>query len=434
MRVKRWNNGAECRPSAGPAAEAAEKRCDARLAAAEKTAQFNTNALDHALEKIETSANQRATDQVEIQRRAAQTKKHPPAGRRHRPAGNAPARTPNSSAGWTVSSIRSPAWPTGWRHARSQPIEIRQPRMQALSPPAGSAGEGSQRPGRPRCAAAAAPGRAAGLSNPRTEAPPIRAYEPPPPARFEAAALVEPPPADESPPSRRRRRSMPSPPRTGFHFDIPAGDRSRSLRARLRRVLADFGPVAASAAGRAGKFPGPGAPLGPRRVGKSRNRTPRPLRRLPLRRTAARRRKASPRYLIPVVVALIVVLAAAAAPGAEPARQEPAPDLPPPAAARPVPALHRRRHRPTATDTQFVVAPQATPRRHGANTDDSVRAFRTHRRRAKPHRRAPPRRCSSAPCAMRRSSPCPRRMPTPRPPPRRRPRDPAGQCRQSRSR
>jgi localization factor PodJL len=44
-----------------------------RLAAAEKTAQFNTNALDHALEKLEASANQRATDQVDQQRRAALT-------------------------------------------------------------------------------------------------------------------------------------------------------------------------------------------------------------------------------------------------------------------------------------------------------------------------------------------------------------------------
>src|SRR3954465_13594443 len=44
---------------------------DARLAATEKTAQFNTNALDHALEKIEANANQRATDQVENQRRSA---------------------------------------------------------------------------------------------------------------------------------------------------------------------------------------------------------------------------------------------------------------------------------------------------------------------------------------------------------------------------
>jgi localization factor PodJL len=42
-----------------------------RLSAAEKTAQFNTNALDHALEKLEASANQRAGDQVEAQRRAA---------------------------------------------------------------------------------------------------------------------------------------------------------------------------------------------------------------------------------------------------------------------------------------------------------------------------------------------------------------------------
>ena len=49
--------------------EAAEQR----LAGAEKTAQFNTNALDHALEKIEASANQRATDQVENQRRFGQT-------------------------------------------------------------------------------------------------------------------------------------------------------------------------------------------------------------------------------------------------------------------------------------------------------------------------------------------------------------------------
>jgi localization factor PodJL len=45
---------------------------DARLSSVEKTAQFNTNALDHALEKIEASANQRASDQVEHQKRAAQ--------------------------------------------------------------------------------------------------------------------------------------------------------------------------------------------------------------------------------------------------------------------------------------------------------------------------------------------------------------------------
>ncbi|HEX4026693.1 MAG TPA: hypothetical protein VHX18_03675, partial [Rhizomicrobium sp.] len=45
---------------------------DGRLGSAEKSAQFNTNALDHALEKIEASANQRATDQVENQKRSAQ--------------------------------------------------------------------------------------------------------------------------------------------------------------------------------------------------------------------------------------------------------------------------------------------------------------------------------------------------------------------------
>ena len=44
---------------------------DTRLAAVEKSAQFNTNALDHALEKIEASANQRAGDQVENQKRVS---------------------------------------------------------------------------------------------------------------------------------------------------------------------------------------------------------------------------------------------------------------------------------------------------------------------------------------------------------------------------
>ena len=52
--------------------QAIDQALDTRLSSVEKTAQFNTNALDHALEKIEVSANQRATDQVENQKRSAQ--------------------------------------------------------------------------------------------------------------------------------------------------------------------------------------------------------------------------------------------------------------------------------------------------------------------------------------------------------------------------
>jgi localization factor PodJL len=52
--------------------DAIDHSLDTRLSSVEKTGQFNTNALDHALEKIEASANQRATDQVENQKRAAQ--------------------------------------------------------------------------------------------------------------------------------------------------------------------------------------------------------------------------------------------------------------------------------------------------------------------------------------------------------------------------
>ncbi|HTC83225.1 MAG TPA: hypothetical protein VK683_02680, partial [Rhizomicrobium sp.] len=47
-----------------------EQTLDARLSATEKTVQFNTNALDHALEKIETAANERAAELAYSQRRS----------------------------------------------------------------------------------------------------------------------------------------------------------------------------------------------------------------------------------------------------------------------------------------------------------------------------------------------------------------------------
>jgi len=46
---------------------------EGRVANSEKTAQFTTNAIDHALEKLEAQSHQRASDQVEAQRRAGQT-------------------------------------------------------------------------------------------------------------------------------------------------------------------------------------------------------------------------------------------------------------------------------------------------------------------------------------------------------------------------
>jgi localization factor PodJL len=45
---------------------------DARLSSVENTARFSANALDHALEKIEASVNNRVNDQVENQKRGAQ--------------------------------------------------------------------------------------------------------------------------------------------------------------------------------------------------------------------------------------------------------------------------------------------------------------------------------------------------------------------------
>ena len=49
----------------------AERAIEARVAAVEKIAQFNHNALDHALERLEASDDQRVADEAESQRRAS---------------------------------------------------------------------------------------------------------------------------------------------------------------------------------------------------------------------------------------------------------------------------------------------------------------------------------------------------------------------------
>ena len=50
-----------------------QRNLDQRLAAVEKSSQFNTNALDHALERLEAQAGIRAGDQAELQKRHAET-------------------------------------------------------------------------------------------------------------------------------------------------------------------------------------------------------------------------------------------------------------------------------------------------------------------------------------------------------------------------
>jgi localization factor PodJL len=50
-----------------------QRNLDQRLAAVEKSAQFNTNALDRALERLEAQAGIRAGDQAELQKRHAET-------------------------------------------------------------------------------------------------------------------------------------------------------------------------------------------------------------------------------------------------------------------------------------------------------------------------------------------------------------------------
>jgi localization factor PodJL len=243
--------------------EAAEQR----LAAAEKTAQFNTNALDHALEKIEASTNQRATDQVKNQRRFGQTEES--INRLEDSIARLEMRLPDAAFERRLDSIEHSVSGIAERLENYDPKAQFDASMQALSH------------------------RLESLEKDHTDlvaemrtklrCPEPPAFEAPPPASaaFEATPFAQAPYQDAFAPPQvldgygAEGTDAFAPPQAppGFAFDIPPRTgHARSLRAgagiqpRIRRHVRST---------RSRQFSHPGPPFGPRRVGTGQKRTPR---------------------------------------------------------------------------------------------------------------------------------------------------------------
>jgi localization factor PodJL len=336
-----------------------------RLSGTEKTAQFNTNALDHALEKIEANANQRATDQVENQRRAAQSEES--LNRLEDSIARLEMRLPDAEFERRLDGIERSVGGMADRLENTDPAARFDAPLQALSHRLEALekdhndllGELRARVLRP-------------VEPPAYEAPAPRheqRYEPPrhEPAAFEAPPFAEPPPPAtfQAEPAQNAftgygaegmdafapGAAMPGTP-GGFSFDIPPETESDPFA-----PTPDFADV----------FADPGEPENflsqARRSAREASQQAETERRgrfagFSWGSSAEGEEKAKPRYLIPAVVALLVVLIAAAALFLS---QRP---VPPPQVAKPAETATKGPtysvpSPPDGDDTQFVVAPQA---------------------------------------------------------------------------
>ncbi len=342
---------------------------DARLAATEKTAQFNTNALDHALEKIEANANQRATDQVENQRRSAAHEES--LNRLEDSIARLEMRLPDAEFERRLDGIERSVTGMADRLTHFNPTEKIDATMQALSHRLESLEKDHSdlvsemrsklRPIEPPAyEAPRTPVASAYQPHSAFEPPPMAEPPPPAPSAYEpppAAHAYEPPPAIDA---------FATP--TGFSFDIPPETGVETFAPDFEDVFADTGPDAAI-----------GAEAEPenflaqaRRSARAASEKAETERRTGLSgfrwgKEAATEgaEKAKPRYVIPAIVALIVVLAAAAALVLSQRAKAPVQT-----ATKPNGPTFTVPAPPGSDDTQFVVAPQANPGDTGGNADD----------------------------------------------------------------
>ena len=335
-----------------------EKSMETRLAGVEKTAQFNTNALDHALEKIETSANQRATDQVENQRRSASHEES--LNRLEDSIARLEMRLPDAEFERRLDNIERSVGGIADRMDHYDPAERFDASMQAVSHRLESLEKDHNdllselrtrvlRPIEPP--AYEAPPRAEPLrAEPQHHETPR--YEPPPQSAFEVPPFADPPPVAASayePPHATDAFATPH----GFSFDIPADGTADPFA-----PAPDFEDVFAD-------MPQPENFLAQaRRSARAAAEKAEAERRggfagLFSREPGVQGEKAKPRYLIPVSVALVVVVAAAAALLlSQHARTPQEPALPHPAA----PVLPKAAvvAPPKVNPNPFVVAPQSS--------------------------------------------------------------------------
>lgn len=328
--------------------EAAEQR----LAAAEKTAQFNTNALDHALEKIEASANQRATDQVENQRRFGQTEEA--LNRLEDSIARLEMRLPDAAFERRLDSIEQSVNGIAERLENYDPKAQFDASMQALSHRLESLEKDHT-------------DLVAETRNKlRPQEPPAYEAPPPAPAAFEAPPFAEPIYQDAFAPPQvlagygAEGTDAFAPPQAppGFAFDIPPEPGAPDPFAPAQ----EFGPESANT------FEAPEADnfltqaRRSARAASEQAETERRGRFAGLRwnraPAAEGEEKPRPRYIIPAALALITVLALAVGlmmtqrgtPAGDQTATRPAGDTGP---------TYSVPEPPSSDDTQFVVAPQA---------------------------------------------------------------------------
>ena len=325
-----------------------------RLTAVEKTSQFSTNALDHALEKLEASANQRATDQVDAQRRSAQTEES--INRLEDAIARLEMRLPDTQLESRLDGIERTVTSMADRLENHDPSEKFDHTMQALSHRLEALEKDH--------------GDLVVAMRTLRERP---AYEPPAyqePAYQAPAFNAEPPPVEQAyaepfpaytPPAPDAFSPPPTP--GGFHFDIPP-------EADAYEPASEFGPEFQDLFA---PTPEPENFLSQaRRNARAASEKAQSEQRSRFgflgREQAEGEAKPRPRYIIPAAIALIAVLAVAAglvlmnrakpAASTEPFAAKPAAQGGPTYS---VPAP------PDGDDTQFVVAPQAGD----ANNTDS---------------------------------------------------------------
>ena len=358
---------------------ATERALDGRLSATEKTAQFNTNALDHALEKIEASANQRATDQVENQRRAAAHEES--LNRLEDSIARLEMRLPDAEFERRLDGIERSVSGMADRLEQYNPTEKVDATMQAISHRLESL-EKDHTDLVAEMRSKLRPVEPPAYEAPRPQAE-ARRYEPPPSA-FEAPPYAEPPPyqapAYEPPPTAFAPQDAadafaPPPTPHGFSFDIPPD-------ASADAFTPDFADVFAETPAEPENFLAQARRSA--RAASEKAESERRGRFAAFRwgQTAAAaegEEKAKSRYLIPTLVALIVVLAAAAALVLSQRAKAPEPQQAavtrPPSATGPTYSVPSP---PDSDDTQFVVAPQAGgPSSNQAGNADDYRSQRS---------------------------------------------------------
>ena len=340
-----------------------ERAIDARLSAVEKTVQFNTNALDHALEKIEAGSVQRAADLSESQRRAAQQDaQHEESQRRaaqHQAQHQEGIHRLEDSIARLESLLPGPELEDrlgGLEHSitglagrleQHDPARQFDASLQALTH------------------------RLEQLEKNHAElATELRtAAVPPPPSAFQAPPFVEPPPVYEPPladfSAPEEAGDAYAPPHD-FTFDMPQESSVHQTHqdAQADPFTPDFADVFEEPSEEQENFLARArrsARAASEKAESERHGRLSALRwnQNPAEHAAQSEEKSKPRYLIPVLVALLVVAAAAAALILSQRARMPLPAPRTPAVSTAKGPTFSVPAPPDSNDTQFVIAPQA---------------------------------------------------------------------------